>query len=472
MCVLKLHITSTEKHFKLIGIVIGYRKLSLEKTIAMKNKIIFLSIIASFFITQTEAQTVNAMSNEISDNLDLRAVASIFGDSKNLEDFERRLNDPKLQISNLDLNNDNEVDYLRVIETVEYNTHVVIIQSVLDRDVYQDVATIDIERGNNNSVQVQIVGNEYMYGPNYIYEPVYYSTPLIYASFWAPHYHPYVSNWYWNYYPSYYHAWNPYPVYRYRNHVHLSVNFHNSYNYVNSRRSSLAISLYSTRRSNSYEQRYPNYAFARRNSNYSNRHDLDQRRNPRYSNNSSSRNTTGRQYNATSRRETQRDYSSNRATTPSRSNATQNRTREYSENKSATSRQNNASRNYNQNNATNNSRENNPERITNREYNQNRSQNSRENTTQRTESRNYNRNNVQNSRPNQMQHNSAERFSSARTEGSSQRAQYSRESAPNRGEISRPSAPSMASPQRAESNRSRSSNQENNNSSRNNNRRI
>jgi cystathionine beta-lyase family protein involved in aluminum resistance len=48
------------------------------------------------------------------------------------------LNDPELQISNLDLNNDNEVDYLRVIETVENRTHVIIIQSILDNDVYQD----------------------------------------------------------------------------------------------------------------------------------------------------------------------------------------------------------------------------------------------------------------------------------------------------------------------------------------------
>jgi hypothetical protein len=48
------------------------------------------------------------MNDEISDNLDLRAVTDIFGDSRNLQDFER-LNDPELQISNLDLNYDNDV---------------------------------------------------------------------------------------------------------------------------------------------------------------------------------------------------------------------------------------------------------------------------------------------------------------------------------------------------------------------------
>jgi cystathionine beta-lyase family protein involved in aluminum resistance len=68
------------------------------------------------------------------------------------------LNDPELQISNLDLNNDNEVDYLRVIETVENRTHVIIIQSILDNDVYQDVATIDVEK-TETIKYVQVVGD-------------------------------------------------------------------------------------------------------------------------------------------------------------------------------------------------------------------------------------------------------------------------------------------------------------------------
>ena len=72
----------------------------------MKTKLLLLSLLTFVFATQIQAQnrtSVNAMNAEISDNLDLRAVASIFGDSKDLQDFERRLNDPELQISNLDL---------------------------------------------------------------------------------------------------------------------------------------------------------------------------------------------------------------------------------------------------------------------------------------------------------------------------------------------------------------------------------
>ena len=250
----------------------------------MKTKIIAFILLTSSFAGQLFAQDrtiVNATSSEISDNLDLRAVASIFGDSENLDDFERRLNDPKVQISNLDLNQDNQVDYLRVIESVEGNTHIIIVQSVLGRDVFQDVATIEVERDIHNNVQVQVVGDVYMYGDNYIYEPVYVHTPIIYTSFWVSNYHPYYSSWYWGYYPTYYYAWNPFPVFRYRNHIGFCINFNYSYNYVNYRRCHIAYNNYYGRRGNGYERQYPNRSFSYRNSSYTNRYELDRTRNIR-----------------------------------------------------------------------------------------------------------------------------------------------------------------------------------------------
>jgi hypothetical protein len=108
------------------------------------------------------------MNNEISDNLDLRAVADIL-EIQEILGIWRQLNDPELQISNLDLNNDNE-DYLRVIETVDNRTHV-IIQSVLDRDISRRCNDWN-RKDRYNTVHLQIVGNEYMYGQNYIYEPI------------------------------------------------------------------------------------------------------------------------------------------------------------------------------------------------------------------------------------------------------------------------------------------------------------
>jgi hypothetical protein len=365
----------------------------------MKTKILLLSLMTSLFVVQMHGQNrtrVNAMNDEISDNLDLRAVTDIFGDSRNLQDFERRLNDPELQISNLDLNYDNEVDYLRVIETVDFNIHVIIIQSVLDRNVYQDVATIEVEKDRYNRVHIQVVGNEYMYGSNYIYEPDYYSTPLIYASLWSYNYRPYVSNWYWNFYPSYYYAWNPFPVYRYRNNIQLSLNIYNNYNYVTSRRSNQAVVLYNSRRSSGYERQYPNYAFSRRNASVSNRYELDQTRSTR---SVSSRNETG--YSKTrnnspreaeSRRSgNQREYSQNRTNSsiqsaPQRTEAQ----RGNSQNRRVSSRESAAQKTGpqkdNSQNSRGSSRERGPQRTETRVDNsQNRATSSKQNTSQRTE---------------------------------------------------------------------------------------
>ena len=250
----------------------------------MKTKIVTLTLLTSLFAGQLFAQdrtTVNATSSEVSDNLDLRAVASIFGDASNLEDFERRLNDPQLQISNLDLNQDNQVDYLRVIESIEGNTHLIVIQSVLGRDVFQDVATVEVERDRNNRVQVQVVGDVYMYGNNYIYEPVYVQVPVIYNYFWAPSYRPYCSTWYWGYYPTYYYAWTPFPIFRYRSHIGIAINFNHHYNYVNYRSSQVAYNMHRGRRSNGYEIQHPNRSFSQRNEGYSNRHELDRTRTTR-----------------------------------------------------------------------------------------------------------------------------------------------------------------------------------------------
>ena len=146
--------------------------------------------------------TVVAQNYDVSENLDLQAVASIFGDSYDLEDFERRLNDPSQQISNLDLNRDNYVDYLRVIEVADNDARIVVIQAVLGQDVFQDVATIELERErqSNSTVHVQIVGNPYLYGVNYIYEPYYYRRPVFFDFFWGASYSPYYSPGYGGYY--------------------------------------------------------------------------------------------------------------------------------------------------------------------------------------------------------------------------------------------------------------------------------
>lgn len=244
--------------------------------------VIFALVFASASFAQKGGNVV-AKSYDISDNLDLQAVASIFGESKDLEDFERKLNDPKLQISNLDLNQDGYVDYLRVVEVAEGDTRVIVIQSVLGQDQFQDVATIELERqkataSSSTNVSIQIVGNPYIYGPNYIYEPYYYATPVFFDFFWMPTYRPYYSPWYWGYYPTYYSYWAPVPYYRYNRNVYRHINRDNRYVYTDTRRVSRADRMYSNVRGNSLERQNPSRSFESRNSNVTNRYVYDRER--------------------------------------------------------------------------------------------------------------------------------------------------------------------------------------------------
>jgi hypothetical protein len=267
----------------------------------MKTKL-FTSVLATMLFALVsfgqDVTTVTATNYDISDNLDLTAVASIFGESKDLADFEFRINNPKTQISNLDLNRDGRVDYLRVIEAVEADTHLIILQAVLGQDKYQDVATIEVEKDKRNqTVRVQVVGDVYLYGANYIYEPVYVVRPVIFTTFWRPYYVAYYSPWYWGYYPSYYSYWAPYPIFRYRNHVCNYVNVHNTYNYVSVRNSTRAVAMHNSRRSDYYARQNPRNSFTSRNAGYTNAYAMNQTRS----------NTTGRnnQMTATSGRNNQ-----------------------------------------------------------------------------------------------------------------------------------------------------------------------
>lgn len=241
---------------------------------------LFSVMMGLLLITSTQAWaqrkvTVEAVSDDISYYLDLKAVAYIFGESDNLEDFEYKLNDPDNNLSNLDLNGDGYIDYLRVIETKEKNTHLVVIQAVLDRDIYQDVATIAVGKSRYNKMQIQVIGDPYIYGYNYIIEPFYYRTPVIVRWFWSPYYTRWYSPYYWGYYPRFYSYRSPVHINIYINHVHNRIyKVNNQYNYSNKNRFSDYDRIHSSVRRNDYERNNPDRAFSTRNRDVQNHRDL------------------------------------------------------------------------------------------------------------------------------------------------------------------------------------------------------
>lgn len=168
------------------------------------------------------------------DNLNLYAVMQLFQESETIEGFERSLNDENSGINNLDLNNDNMVDYIRVSDYIDGDVHNIVLQAALDRNESQDVAVFTVQRFRDGSVQIQLTGDEALYGRNYIIEPIFDETqnpgysgsanrrnvnvvrttafeisawPLVRFIF-LPNYVIWHSSWNWGYYPSYWRPWN------------------------------------------------------------------------------------------------------------------------------------------------------------------------------------------------------------------------------------------------------------------------
>lgn len=167
----------------------------------------------------TTTTRVVAANEDISLYLDLQAVGAAFAQSNTVEEFENLLNNESYMLSNLDLNGDGYIDYLRVLETVEGMNHVFLIQAVLARDVYQDVATLVCEFSSATKAYVQVIGAPYIYGPNYIIEPVFYTTPAIYVHLRIGGYRPWHSPWYWDHFPHHYR--HPAPVYLTHYHAYV-----------------------------------------------------------------------------------------------------------------------------------------------------------------------------------------------------------------------------------------------------------
>lgn len=135
--------------------------------------------------------------------LDLRAVAAAFAQSRSIMEFERLLNSGTHMLTNLDLNRDGYVDYIRVIETMNGYNHVIVLQAVLAINVFQNVATL-VVNCQPGATYVQVIGDPFIYGANYIIEPVFVRTPVIYTTWYGARYTVWTSPYYWDHFPNYY----------------------------------------------------------------------------------------------------------------------------------------------------------------------------------------------------------------------------------------------------------------------------
>jgi hypothetical protein len=258
----------------------------MKKTFTLLVFLIVISI-------QLQAQSKQPKSLGLpGDNLNLYAALKVFQESKTLEDFEKSINDPERKINNLDLDGDDQIDYISVIDKVKDNVHSITLRVGVNSREQQDVAVFVVTKESDNRVYIQVVGDEDLYGKDYIIEPNYatdgtpnpgfrsdfddeyipserrtisyveVATWPIVQYIYVPTYRPWVSIWGWNNYPIWWRPWRPYSW-------HWYSGYH--YNYFN-----IYFGYYSRssfyRNSNWYNWNYGNNGWRSRSVVYINRY--------------------------------------------------------------------------------------------------------------------------------------------------------------------------------------------------------
>lgn len=199
------------------------------------------------------------------DHFSLEAALAMFKVSANPSEFEKRINDSKNGVNNLDLNGDGRVDFLRVKTGGDGDDRMAVISAVLGKDELHDVAVIEISRQGKERALLQIVGDADLYGNSRVVEPyaevenedvdkgpaanVNGSAVDVWVNVWfwpcvtwfyGPGYIVYASPWYWDFYPEWWMPWPPYtyvvfygycePYHHHYHHVHVhrTAHIHNT----------------------------------------------------------------------------------------------------------------------------------------------------------------------------------------------------------------------------------------------------
>jgi len=105
------------------------------------------------------------------DNFSLQGALQMFQKAGSPEEFEKLINTEDNSVNNLDLNGDGETDYVRVIDKTEKDIHAFVLQVSVSETESQDIAVIELEKTDDTTAVIQIVGDEDIYGEEVIVEP-------------------------------------------------------------------------------------------------------------------------------------------------------------------------------------------------------------------------------------------------------------------------------------------------------------
>lgn len=167
------------------------------------------------------------------DNFSLQGALEMFKKANSIEEFEKLINTQNNNVNNLDLNEDGDIDYIRVVGKKEGDVHAFVLQVPVSENENQDIAVVELEKTGEESVVLQIVGEEDIFGEQTIVEPAgeeeseqgegadteyLISKKIVVVNVWlwpsvrfvyAPGYRVWVSPWRWKVYPGWWRPWRP-----------------------------------------------------------------------------------------------------------------------------------------------------------------------------------------------------------------------------------------------------------------------
>jgi hypothetical protein len=218
--------------------------------IMSKNKVILLLFILG--IASAFGQEDNRPQNT-GDDFSLEGALELFKNSNSLEEFEKALNQEDNQVNNLDLDGDDQTDYINVEDIKENDSHIIVMSTYLNETEKQDIAIIALEKTGDGKAVLQIEGDQDLFPKNTIIEPTaeekgavqnlkvasnvtvvengstvnVWSWPSV-RYLYAPTYVVWASPYRWRHYPNYWRPWRrvAHPVFysygaRYRHHYHV-----------------------------------------------------------------------------------------------------------------------------------------------------------------------------------------------------------------------------------------------------------
>ena len=177
--------------------------------------------------------TVVVAGEEAASGLDLSRLGEIIKGVKTAEELEKKLN-IKNGINNLDLNDDKQVDYIKVTEyKINEAKWGFSLSTEVAKNEEQEIASIEIEKVDRN-VDVNVSGNQQIYGAGRHYNNFYSGSSFFFLGYLLASHRPYFSPFGWGYYPSYYSRYSPIP----RNSYRQNMNRYRSGNRVGNYQSS------------------------------------------------------------------------------------------------------------------------------------------------------------------------------------------------------------------------------------------